>query len=358
MASADMKKAKVDKNDEFYTTLEDIEKEMRYYRDYFKDKVVLCNCDDPYESNFFKYFAMNFNYLGLKKLITTCYATSLVMYTQLNLFEEEPPVVGKKRKPYKLEVTEVKDENGDGAIDLEDIELLLKKNRPSLLKGDGDFRSDECIELLKEADIVVTNPPFSLLTDYILLMMKYKKKFIIIGNIASVVCSDIFPLFKNNEIWLGPSIHSGDRKFYVPDNYPLQAATCGIDETGRRFIRVKGVRWFTNLEYPQRHEDMVLYKKYNPSIYPSYENFDGIHVAKTSEIPCDYYGYMGVASSFLDFYNPSQFEICGLGSGNAAKEIGVTKNYRGRTDLAYKTADGKNKSPFTRIIIRRRKNEN
>lgn len=358
MASAEMKQAKANKKDEFYTTLEDIELEMKNYKEHFKGKTVLCNCDDPYESNFFKYFAMNFNYLGLKKLIATCYATSPIMYTQLTLFREKEEVGIKTegRKPYKVEITKVEDYNGDGAIDLKDVDVLLKKKKPTLLKGDGDFRSDECIELLKQANIVVTNPPFSLLTEFVSLLTQYNKSFIIVGNIASVITSELFPLFKDNKVWLGASIHSGDRKFYVPDDYPLKAATCGIDESGRRFIRVKGVRWFTNLEYPQRHEDLILYKKYNPKEYPTYDNFDGIHVVKTSEIPCDYYGYMGVAASFFDFYNPSQFEICGLGSGNAAKELGITKNYRGRTDLAYKTEDGKDKSPFTRVIIRRRKN--
>lgn len=252
------------------------------------------------------------------------------------------------------------DENGDGRIDLADVEYLLrnKKNVLTLLDGDGDFRSPECIQLLEQADIVVTNPPFSLLADYVALLAKYDKKFIIIGSIASVLLREIFPLFKENKVWLGASIHSGDRKFYVPDDYPLEAASCGFDESGKRYIRVKGVRWYTNLEYPQRHEDLILYKKYTPEEYPTYDNFDGINVVKTAEIPCDYFGYMGVSVSFFDFYNPSQFEICGLGSGDAAKLLGVTKNHRGRTDLAYTTADGKHKSPFTRVIIRRKADEN
>ena len=371
-ASKEMRNAKAAKKDEFYTTLEDIEKEMNYYKQHFKGKIVFCNCDDPFESNFFKFFAMNFNSLGLKKLISTCYATSPVAGNELDYYENSngqlsflprsnAVPVGEKRRPYRVEITEVTDENGDGRIDLADVEYLLrnKKNILTLLEGDGDFRSDECVELLKQADIVVTNPPFSLLAEYVSLLVKHEKKFIIIGSIASVLIREIFPLFKDNKVWLGASIHSGDRKFYVPDDYPLEAATCGVDENGKRFIRVKGVRWYTNLEYPQRHEDLILYKKYIPEEYPTYDNFDGINVVKTAEIPFDYYGYIGVSVSFFDFYNPSQFEICGLGSGDAAKQLCVSKNHRGRTDLAYTTPDGKHKSPFTRVIIRRkRSNEN
>lgn len=240
MANNDLKNANKNKNDEFYTSLDDIEKEMKYYKEYFRDKVVLCNCDDPYESNFFKYFAMNFNALGLKKIITTCYAGSPIISEQLSLFDVKGVVVNKKteRTPYKIEITEVTDSNRDGAIDLTDVEHLIKnkKNVLTILRGDGDFRSDECIKLLKEADIVVTNPPFSLFREYVALLMKYKKKFLIIGNVNSITYKDFFSHLKDNKIWMGASIHSGDREFRVPDSYPLNASGCKVDSNGKNIF--------------------------------------------------------------------------------------------------------------------------
>lgn len=303
------------KKDEFYTQLSDIENELRHYKEHFKGKTVFCNCDDPYESNFFKYFAINFNHLGLKKLICTCYAGSPVVYTQLSFFGEDK-VIEKEpsdRKPYKIEITEVKDLNNDGAVDLTDVELLLKSvdGQPTLLKGDGDFRSDECIELLKQADIVVTNPPFSLFREYVATLEKYEKQYLIIGNVNAITYKEIFPLIKDNKLWLGASIHSGDREFRVPDNYPIQASGWRIDDNGIKYIRVKGVRWFTNLDYSQRHEDLILYKNYTPEEYPHYDNYDAIEVSKTAEIPCDYDGVMGVPITFMDKYSPDQFEIIG-----------------------------------------------
>ena len=303
------------KKDEFYTQLVDIENELRHYKEHFKDKVVLCNCDDPYESNFFKYFAINFNHLGLKKLICTCYAGSPVVYTQLSFFDDGD-VVGKEtseRKPYKIEITHVDDLNEDGAVDLTDVELLLKSvdGKPELLDGNGDFRSEECIELLKQADIVVTNPPFSLFKEYIVQLVEYDKKFLIIGNVNAITYKDFFPLIKDNKVWLGASIHSGDREFRVPDDYPLEASGCRVDSDGIKYIRVKGVRWYTNLDYPQRHEDLILYKPYSLDEYPKYDNYDAIHVEKTADIPCDYDGIMGVPITFLDRYNPDQFAIVG-----------------------------------------------
>ena len=227
------------KKDEFYTQLVDIENELRHYKEHFKGKTVLCNCDDPYESNFFKYFAINFNHLGLKKLICTCYAGSPVVYTQLSLFGEEE-VIGEEpsdKKPYKIEITHVDDLNGDGAVDLTDVELLLRSvdGNPTLLKGDGNFRSVECVELLKEADIVVTNPPFSLFREYVVLLEKYHKQYLIIGNVNAITYKEIFPLIKDNRLWLGASIHSGDREFRVPDNYPLNATGCRVDENGIKY---------------------------------------------------------------------------------------------------------------------------
>lgn len=351
------------KKDEFYTQLSDIENELRHYKEHFKGKTVLCNCDDPYESNFFKYFAINFNHLGLKKLICTCYAGSPVVYTQLSFFGEEE-AIGKpqtEKKPYKIEITEVKDMNDDGAVDLTDVELLLKTvdGKPTLLKGNGDFRSDECIELLKEADIVVTNPPFSLFREYVAILEKYKKQYLIIGNVNAITYKEIFPLIKDNKLWLGASIHSGDREFRVPDNYPLQASGWRIDDNGIKYIRVKGVRWFTNLDYSQRHEDLILYKSYTPEEYPHYDNYDAIEVSKTSEIPCDYDGVMGVPITFMDKYNPEQFEIIGL-SLLIAKPIkecipaGDTYQQGGN---AFYLPDGKHnhKRLYGRIAIRRKK---
>lgn len=226
--SRDLENAKRAKKDEFYTQLADIEAELRHYREHFRDKVIFCNCDDPFESNFFKYFAMNFNFLGLKKLMATCYSGSPIAGEQLDLFDL-PSVsneyVGSKHS-YKIEITEVTDENQDGATDLADVEHLIrnKNNTLTLLKGDGDFRSSECIELLKEADIVVTNPPFSLFREYISQLVEYEKHFLIIGNINAVTYRDVFNLIRDNLVWLGQSIRSGDREFRVPDYYPMQAA--------------------------------------------------------------------------------------------------------------------------------------
>lgn len=312
MANKNLNAAKVAKKDEFYTQLCDIERELRHYWQHFRGKVVLCNCDDPYESNFFKYFALRFNQLGLKKLICTCYNGSPVQGNELMLhfdgFDDDEPT----KIAYKVEITEVKDENGDGAVDLADVQYLLQNdmNVMSTLKT-GDFRSEECIELLKQADIVVTNPPFSLFREYIGQLMEYKKKFLIVGNINAVTYKEVFPLIKNNELWLGPSISSGDRKFYVPEDYPLNAAGCGVDDDGRHYIRVKGVRWFTNLDHNKRHEELDLVCRYSPEEYPRYINYDAIEAGKTVDIPCDYDGTIGVPITFLDKYNPEQFEIVG-----------------------------------------------
>lgn len=316
MANELLDKAKKNKKDEFYTQLADIEAELRHYKDHFKGKVVFCNCDDPYESNFFKYFALNFNFLGLKKLIATGYAGSPVAYQQLVLFDVKCIKESNRnsRRPYKIEITEVKDDNADGAFDLSDVEHLIKngKNTLTLLEGDGDFRSAESIELLKQADIVVTNPPFSLFREYVGQLMEYEKNFIIIGNVNAITYKEIFKCIKENRIWLGQSIHSGDREFRVPENYPLQAAGFRVDDNGVKYIRVKGVRWFTNLDFEERHKNLELYKRYTPEEHPRYDNYDAIEVSKTAEIPYDYDGVMGVPITFLDKYNPDQFEILGM----------------------------------------------
>lgn len=332
-----LQNANKNKKDEFYTQLTDIEKELRHYKEHFKGKTVFCNCDDPFESNFFKYFAMNFNFLGLKKLIATCYDGSPIAGDELPLFADDS--TEPQKTAHKIEITEVTDENGDGAIDLADVELLIKnhKNTLTTLNGNGDFRSDECIELLKQADIVVTNPPFSLFREYVAQLVQYDKKFLIIGNVNSITYKEIFPLIMENRLWLGASIHSGDREFAVPNSYPLNAAGCRVDENGKKYIRVKGVRWFTNLDYPQRHEDLDLYKRYKAEEYPNYDNYDAINVDKTSDIPYDYDGVMGVPITFLDKYNPGQFEIIKFRKGDDDKDLSV-----------------KGVCPYFRILIRKK----
>ncbi len=336
MANKNLNKAKEAKKDEFYTQLEDINNELRHYREHFRGKTVLCNCDDPRVSNFFKYFAYNFEFLGLKKLIATCYKSQ-----DVNLFSE-----GASEQAVYL-VYEG-DKNGNNIPDDDEIEVLP-------LKGDGDFRSAECIEFLKEADIVVTNPPFSLFREYVAQLVKYDKKFLIIGNVNAVTYKEVFPLIMANRIWFGASIHSGDRKFLVPDNYELNAAGCGIDESGRKYIRVKGVRWFTNLDYKERHEDIILYKQYNPDDYPSYINCDAIEVSKTSDIPLDYDGKMGVPITFLDKYNPEQFEILGKSSDIAdMTEIRKMDNVQGGGPRFYVMKNGVPTRMYERILIRRK----
>lgn len=302
------------KKDEFYTQLSDIEKELKHYKEHFKGKTVLCNCDDPYESNFFKFFALNFNVLQLKKLICTSYAGSSVSYTQLSIFDDPNNTIkSTEHKPYVITITKVDDFNKDGSINLDDIETLLKSTngKPKLLKGNGDFRSDECINYLKQSDIVVTNPPFSLFREYVCQLMQYEKQFIIIGNQNAIGYKEIFPLIRDGKLWYGISIHSHGRDFRVPDDYPLNAYEFRTDEKGNKFINVKGVRWFTNIDYKERHEDLILYKHYTPEEYPKYDTFDAIEVKKTAEIPCDYPGVIGVPISFLDKFNPEQFEIVG-----------------------------------------------
>ena len=350
--NASLRKADRAKNDEFYTQLADIEKELKGYKTEFYGKVVFCNCDDPFESNFFKYFAMNFNHLGLKKLICTCYATSPVAWVQLSLVDNVNIVVKTEsgKQPYKIEITEVLDYNCDGAVDLSDVKYLLKnkKNTLSVLQGDGDFRSQECIEFLKEADIVVTNPPFSLFREYVAQLIEYNKKFIIIGNQNAITYKEIFPLLKNDQMWLGNSIHSGDREFRVPDNYPLDAASYRVDSDGIKYIRVKGVRWYTNIDYKERHENLILYKKYSPEEYPKYDNYPAINVDKTVDIPADYNGLIGVPITFFDKYNPSQFEIIdGIG------RYSILDNENTRRDGKYLSMIN-GEAKYFRIIIKKR----
>ena len=349
MANKNLNAAKTAKKDEFYTEMPDIERELQHYWPHFRGKVVFCNCDDPYESNFFKYFALHFNHLGLKKLICTCYNGSPVQGNELMIdfgdFSDAP-----KKVTYKVVITEVKDLNGDGTVDLSDVRYLLQndKNVISILKT-GDFRDPECIELLKEADIVVTNPPFSLFREYISQLIKYNKKFLIVAHQNAIHYKEVFPLIRDNKVWLGYGFKGGAAHFFSPYE---DVATAGDHK--KDMIRVSGVTWFTNLDIPKRNEELDLVCRYSPEEYPTYDNYNAIDVGKTSDIPYDYEGLIGVPDSFLDKYNPDQFQIVGLGCGNLAKEIGIKPNFRGRTDVSY-TQNGINKCPYSRIIIRNKK---
>lgn len=313
MATALMDNAKSNKNDEFYTQLADIEKELKNYKEYFKDKTVFCNCDDPYESNFFKYFALNFNSLGLKKLIATSYAGSPIVTEQLSLFDVHGLILDKRdsKHPYKVEITEVPDQNSDGAIDLSDVELLIKNNHNilTLLKGNGDFRSEECINALMESDIVVTNPPFSLFREYLAQLEEYDKKFIIMGNTNALTYKEVFKLFKEDRIRTGYTNFNVGMYFYVPEYFEKYHKI----ENNRKMVRVSTSCWFTNLPVKKHNERLIMYKNFDPENYPMYINYDAINIDSYKEIPSDYYESMGVPVTFLDKYNPEQFTIEALG---------------------------------------------
>ncbi len=374
-----LKTANKAKQDEFYTQLTDIEKELRHYKNHFKGKIVFCNCDDPFESNFFKYFAMNFNFLGLKKLIATCYDGSPIAGDELPLFEVEETLTDKRA--YKIEITEVTDENGDGAVDLADVELLIRnhKNTLTVLNGNGDFRSEECIELLKQADIVVTNPPFSLFREYVAQLIEYKKQFVILGPQNSITYKEIFAYLKNNQMWLSHSLSY--IAFKVPTHYEEKSTRFWIDENNQKWRSFGNICWFTNLDIAKRHETLDLYKRYKAEEYPNYENYDAINVDKVTDIPYDYDGVMGVPITFLDKYNPEQFKIIELGivgsctfTSNRKMEIldkngkgtgKFTNNAKGTLYIKYNTQ--RDKSPafkdvedgtlysslFARILIKR-----
>lgn len=338
MANKNLNAAKEAKKDEFYTQLEDINNELRHYREHFRGKTVLCNCDDPRVSNFFTYFAYNFEFLGLKRLITTCYKNQ-----DMDLFSQN-------KCEQAIYLIYDGDKNGNNIPDPEEIGI-----HP--LKGDGDFRSRECIELLKQADIVVTNPPFSLFREYVAQLMKYEKKFLIIGHQNAIHYKEIFPLIKENKIWLGYGFKGGAGHFI--SNYE-DIATAGDHREG--MIRVSGVHWFTNLEIRKRHEDLILYKNYTSEEYPHYENYDAIEVSKTADIPLDYNGAMGVPTTFLDKYNPDQFEIIGLAEGDLGKELGLKPfnrelkklNKSLRDGQLFYMKDGYPQKPYSRILIRKK----
>lgn len=356
MANKKLHDAKVAKKDEFYTQLEDIGNELKHYRDFFRGKSVLCNCDDPYESNFFKFFALNFNAWGLKKLVATCYDGSPVAGNelQLSLFDEDKNTE-KLRTAYKIEITEVPDMNGDGAIDMTDVDILIRsdKNVLTKLKGNGDFRSEECVEMLKEADVVVTNPPFSLFREYVAQLVEYDKKFLIIGHQNTVMCKEIFPLIIENKIWLGYGFKGGAAHFY---SCYEDTATAGDHREG--MIRVSGVNWFTNIDHKKRHEPIDLYKHYTPEEYPTYDNYDAINVDKTADIPMDYDGIMGVPVTFMDKFNPDQFEMIWQASGNtracAPKEVLERLHYQKHPEDRGGCTILNGKRTYGRIFIKRK----
>lgn len=354
MANKNLNAAKTAKKDEFYTQLSDIERELQHYWKYFCGKTVLCNCDDPYESNFFKYFALRFNQLGLKKLICTCYNGSPMQGNEL-VFRFDDGDSEPQKVAYKMEVTEVKDMNGDGAVDLSDVRYLLMndKNVMSILQT-GDFRSPECVALLKEADIVVSNPPFSLFREYIGQLMAYDKKFIIVGHQNAITYKEVFPLIKENKLWLGYGFKGGATHFYSPYE---DTATAGNHKEDQ--IRVSGVNWFTNLEIPKRNEELDLVCRYSPEEYPKYDNYDAINVGRTQDIPMDYKGLMGVPITFLDKYNPNQFEIIWQASGNtrasAPKEVLEIMGYTNHKEDRGGCGVVNGKRQYSRIIIRNKR---
>ena len=378
--NASLGAAKNAKNDEFYTQYSDIEAEMNAYVEYnpdvFRGKTILLPCDDPEWSNFTKYFAANFERFGLKKLISTSYAKGSEN-RQLSLFEIESPLYDAEKHETRGKLfTLTHDRDGSGNIDTDDIEFS------GYLEGDGDFRSAEVCRLRDEADIIITNPPFSLFRPFLVWIMEGKKQFAIIGNQNAITYKEVFPLMMDNRIWLGYSIHSGDRKFNVPDDYPLEAATCGVDADGRKFIRVKGVRWFTNIDHGGRHEPLQLDTmahnlKYNKSLknklekdfglstYPYYDNYDAIEVPFTECIPSDYSGLMGVPITFMDKYNPQQFEIVGSFNNSnqmdkARERYVLSRNTPTLINGVEKIWNGPvvNKIPlYKRIVIRTKKGD-
>ena len=299
--NANLHGAKSAKNDEFYTQISDIERELMHYKHHFRDKVVYCNCDDPSISNFFIYFALNFEELGLKKLITTCYKNQ-----DADLFSQH-----ESERAVYLEYTG--DKNGNRKHDPEEIERIS-------LQGDGDFRSRESIDLLKQADIVVTNPPFSLFREYVAQLVEYDKKFVIIGPRNAITYKEVFPLIMSNKIWLGNGFANGNAYFRISAEQ-TQNYAAGVYDANTGLVKFRNVCWFTNLDISKRHERLDLYKKYTPEEYPKYDNYDAINVDKTSDIPADYYGVMGVPITFLDKYNPDQFEIVAFRKGADGKDL-------------------------------------
>jgi len=341
MSNSNLNAAKTAKKDEFYTQMTDIERELQHYWPHFQGKVVLCNCDDPYESNFFKYFAFHFNQLGLKRLICTSYNGSSIQGSELMInFGEE--VKKAKKTAYKVEITEVLDCSGNRTVDLSDVQVLLQNNKNLLSElKTGDFRDPECIELLKQADIVVTNPPFSLFREYVGLLIKYDKKFLIIGNQNALTYKEIFPLIQNNKVWTG--YRFGEMKFRVPANTKPRKTRYWVDSTGQKWRSLGNAMWLTNLDIDKKHQFLNLTKTYNPEEYPTYDSFDAINVHRVQDIPMDYPGIMGVPITIIDKYNSEQFELIGEANHGCDNEY----------DLFKPTINGK--QIFKRILIRNKK---
>lgn len=359
MGNSQLSAAKKAKNDEFYTRMTDIEHELVHYRKHFKGKVVLCNCDDPFESNFFKYFALNFNPLGLKKLIATCYSGSPIAggEYQPSLFDDDVDEnTGRHRRAYKAVVNAFRDTTGDGGLDIDDIRNLLDSGENELteLHGDGiygagDFRSKECLELLDEADIVVTNPPFSLFREYVATLMDYDKKFVIVGNQNAITYKEAFPLLRDDRLWLG---YNKVKEFVVPSADHPERGNIVTDGKGGLIAKFGNICWYTNLDIKKRHEDLLLYRRYkeDPSRYPKYDNYDAIEVSKVKDIPEDYWGVMGVPITFMDSYNPEQFEIIGCSESEGR---GFSNGlWNPESGIAQPTIGGR--KVYKRLFIRRR----
>ena len=358
-ANQALSNARSAKQDEFYTQLVDIENELRHYRAQLRGKTVLCNCDDPYESNFFRYFALNFNALGLKKLIATSYAKSTIAGDYLPLID----MAGLKpegKEPYAIEIGEVPDANGDGAIDLADVEWLLRNdgNTSRTLKGDseygpGDFRSAECVEYLKQADVVVTNPPFSLFREFISQLMKYQKHFLIVGNQNQVATDEMAQLITKGKIWQGN--YTGDMAFRVPDYYEPRDTRYWVDNNGYKWRSLGTGCWYTNLDFSKRHEIMSLFRSYDPEQYPKYVNYDAIEVGRYTEIPIDYFGAMGLPITSLAKLSPEQFEIIGF-SGILAKPLGsVVPGQAGSGRFYLDEGNGQYRRMYDRVVIRNKR---
>ncbi len=323
-ANRNLGDARKAKEDEFYTQLGDIQNELRHYKHHFKDKIVYCNCDDPYVSNFFRYFALNFEAWGLRKLVATCYRSQ-----DIDLFSS-----GESNSAVTL--TYAGDADGSLMPDREEVIVTP-------LAGDGDFRSAESIALLREADIVVTNPPFSLFREYVTQLMEHEKKFLIVGNQNAITYKDVFPLIQQGRMWLGHN--SGDMKFMVPDHYPARATRFWVDDDGQKWRSLGNACWFTNLDIQRRHEKLILYRSYNEADYPRFDNYDAIEVSKVVDIPLDYDGVIGVPLTFLDKHNPDQFEIvgmtktwCGCQSKTYPRQVQVSGD--GRRAVVTKLNDG------------------
>ncbi len=380
LSRSDLRTAQGAKQDEFYTRLEDIENEVKKYKSQLSGKTIFCNCDDPYESNFFKYFASNFNHLKLKKLIATSYTKSPIAGQQLSLLEVEG-LKPEGKQPFKIVINEVPDLNSDGVVSIEDVEQLLRhgKNIVSPLNGDGDFRSRESLDLLLESDLVITNPPFSLFREFIDQLTHNNKKFLIIGNTNAFTYKEIFKLFKEDKIRTGYTNFNKGMFFVVPDHWEKYHH---IDEEGRKIARVSTSCWITNLDVDKHKEKLAFYKKYSPLEYQKYDNYDAINIDEYKKIPDDYFGIMGVPITYLDKHNPDEFEIVALGNskdnfepnkvyvnpikhtktgekqnGNAINCV-LTLNQKSKpTDSVYYTSENSDYlvAPYARLLIRRKR---